>query len=1082
MTNFERKLPTEGADVSNIIRGILKVQAQFAAEQKRPLGRGTHTKGICCRANFEVFDLERTLGDHGLASRLGKGIYAKPGVYPATVRFANAASTIYSDTAPDLRALSFSVELPAGMAANTAFQDYSLQTATTFPINDVHTFAVLMKVLSAGSKFQTLKAIWSLSFADFFRFLKAALIGKMQERGKLAPYQKLRYWSTVPFRNGPFDAVKYSAIPSPDNPALDLQDEPDALQDDLTRHLEEDQQMSSFEIALQLLDTEHMTHWGMRREASFWVENATAEWKESEAPFHVVGRLTLLKKSVMPAEQCEPRYIDVTEHSTPDSQPLGSVNRGRLAVESASRKVRLGEATAESIISALPHAEAPAGSRLFGFVRFVAVAVVAAVVFYFFAGFVYAKVSARNIPQYEPVSEVRYLNQGWGFERESPARETYYYSAQGAGMHGIRYKWFVNLERPFQSTRLADPDYMRSLNFIVDPVPTRANPDQLPIGFARRYDDGVRDEVVDLTCALCHTGQLNYTSGGVTKAIRIDGGSALHALTDVTAGSFQVETLLSVTDTLLNPLKFRRFSARVLGPDANTVSAKWTLWNNLRGVLGDLLKVARGSSASSHYPVQEGYGRTDALGRIGNVVFGDHISPSNYHEGNAPVSFPYLWNIWKFNWVQYGASVSQPMARNVGEAMGVGADFDFFDDYGRPVAPSERYRTSISFDQLVKLEATLQKLTPPAWPEDILPPIDHQKADKGHILFEEHCQPCHGPHVASPELTKAYSPGRTAADPMWDIRWVATQQVGTDPTAAVNFYKNTVDLTKTGISYQEVKRLLKNQDEQQKTRQATLIPQLIAQLKAQVPGQYSTPNALIAASWQEIKKRQAAHGDASKLDELTEELQETLDYTMTDESIAQDLDSIDLRAVNAGRALNIVGLIIRERYYTDNHFSDQAQQCFAGFDTLDLPQVVMGYKPRPLGGVWATPPYLHNGSVPSIYELLGPYEKRTTRFFVGRREYDPKHVGFVLEPVQGSSSGFWMDTSKPGNSNSGHLFRADYKPYDPSKPESEQYQNGVIGPALSEDDRMNIIEYLKTLTDDTVPSDRKPVDCLALLK
>src|SRR5580700_5026895 len=101
MTTFERKPPTEDADSAAIVRGILKVQAAFAAAQKRPLGRGTHTKGICARATFEVFDLARTMGDTELGTRLARGIYARPGVYPATVRFANAASTIFPDSKPD---------------------------------------------------------------------------------------------------------------------------------------------------------------------------------------------------------------------------------------------------------------------------------------------------------------------------------------------------------------------------------------------------------------------------------------------------------------------------------------------------------------------------------------------------------------------------------------------------------------------------------------------------------------------------------------------------------------------------------------------------------------------------------------------------------------------------------------------------------------------------------------------------------------------------------------------------------------------------------------------------------------------
>ena len=93
------------------------------------------------------------------------------------------------------------------------------------------------------------------------------------------------------------------------------------------------------------------------------------------------------------------------------------------------------------------------------------------------------------------------------------------------------------------------------------------------------------------------------------------------------------------------------------------------------------------------YPVHEGFGRTDALGRIGNTAFGDHLSAANYQIGDAPVSYPYVWNIWKFDWVQYNGSVSQPLARNVGEALGVGAIVPLVSATGRPLPPGERFRT-----------------------------------------------------------------------------------------------------------------------------------------------------------------------------------------------------------------------------------------------------------------------------------------------------------------------------------------------------------------------------------------------------
>ncbi|MGA9672087.1 MAG: di-heme-cytochrome C peroxidase [Terracidiphilus sp.] len=1115
MVNFERNLPNEELDAANIVRGILKVQAAYAAAQDRPLGRGTHTKGVCARATFEVFDLSHKIHDHTVAARLAHGIYAKPGVYPATVRFANAASTIYPDHNPDLRAMSFSVELPPELAATSKFQDYSLQSNPVFPINDSHSFAVLMQVLSAGSNANQLKAMFSLSFPDFFQFLKAAVLGKIQVHGEYLPYQKIRFWSTVPFRNGPYEAVKYSATPSADNSARELRDEPNALRDELIRHLNEDAKMSSFDIGLQLLDTQHMTQWGMHREASFWVENATVEWKESQAPFHVVGRLTLVPKSAMEVTACEPRYIDVTDHATADTQPLGSINRARKAAEIASRKVRLGEATVEEVLETLPTAPPVPRSLVRGLLRFAAVALVVIFAGYFLAGFVYHFLAGRNVPAAEHVDAVRYLDQGWGLDRESPERELYYYTAQGSGMHGVRYSWFVNLEQPFSKTRITDPEHMRALDFIVDPAATPKNPDQLPIGFARRYDDTIHDHVVDITCAACHTGQLNVKSAtdGTPTAIRIDGGQSMSAFTDVNPGSFQLDLGLSIGETLTNPFKFNRFAAKVLGPDANTIRGKLQLWSNLASVEAGLGKVFMGSSGFWHYPVQEGYGRTDALTRIGNVVFGDHVSSKNYMKGDAPVSYPYLWNIWKFNWVQYNASVSQPMARNVSEAMGVGADFRLLDDYGRPIPASERYDTTVQFDNLQHIETTLQKLKPPQWPEDLLGKIDKKSSDRGEALFMQHCAHCHGPHVASQAFKDATSPGqqgRQKGDPLWVIRYIDVEDVGTDSTAADNFYKNRVDLTRSGITFDDVKPLLVEEYQKLKVRNANLATDLPKEIplqekmvqsakeesdkaKAEFEAQKTrftamTPTLQKDAKMQvdsaEMHAREALEkyeGAQLILDEYNQELSDATTEPVDDAYIAQQIGSIDMSKLSSGEGLSILGMIIRKKYYTDRLFSPEAQACFSGFDTLDMPQVAEGYKPRPLQGVWATPPFLHNGSVPNLWELLGPVSKRSPKFFVGRRGFDPVHVGYATEPAKGSSGGFWMDTTIAGNHNTGHEFADGYVQYNPD-PKAPKSPPGIIGPALSDQDRTDIIEYLKIRQDQPDAPERKPVDCFALLK
>jgi hypothetical protein len=84
-----------------------------------------------------------------------------------------------------------------------------------------------------------------------------------------------------------------------------------------------------------------MTYWGKPRDANFWIENASIEWNEAEAPFHTIARLTLLPKSHLQLDAAEAVYFDVTGNSTADSTPLGSINRARWSSEVASRKARM---------------------------------------------------------------------------------------------------------------------------------------------------------------------------------------------------------------------------------------------------------------------------------------------------------------------------------------------------------------------------------------------------------------------------------------------------------------------------------------------------------------------------------------------------------------------------------------------------------------------------------------------------------------------------------------------------------------------------------------------------------------------
>ncbi|HYL74695.1 MAG TPA: c-type cytochrome [Bryobacteraceae bacterium] len=83
-----------------------------------------------------------------------------------------------------------------------------------------------------------------------------------------------------------------------------------------------------------------------------------------------------------------------------------------------------------------------------------------------------------------------------------------------------------------------------------------------------------------------------------------------------------------------------------------------------------------------------------------------------------------------------------------------------------------------------------------------------------------------------------------------------------------------------------------------------------------------------------------------------------------------------------------------------------------------------GYIAPPLGGIWLRGPYLHNGSVPSIRDLLEPQAQHTPSFFPGNDIIDPANLGFLsaIEEEPGRRKFTRYDTTKPGHSNAGHLY------------------------------------------------------------
>ena len=134
---------------------------------------------------------------------------------------------------------------------------------------------------------------------------------------------------------------------------------------------------------------------------------------------------------------------------------------------------------------------------------------------------------------------------------------------------------------------------------------------------------------------------------------------------------------------------------------------------------------------------------------------------------------------------------------------------------------------------------------------------------------------------------------------------------------------------------------------------------------------------------------------------------------------------------------------------------------FEGVSLEDKPELTMrdpkdceGYNALPLGGIWAQAPYLHTGSVPTLFHLLMPKE-RPDVFIKSRLDYDTQHVGFEWRAGKGSNTeeGYEFDTTAfPAISNRGH--------------DKDIQEDGTLYKLDWSDDRegaMAIVEYMKTL-------------------
>ncbi|MFZ6775898.1 di-heme-cytochrome C peroxidase [Undibacterium sp. Ji83W] len=622
----------------------------------------------------------------------------------------------------------------------------------------------------------------------------------------------------------------------------------------------------------------------------------------------------------------------------------------------------------------------------------------------------------------DSASKIVYLEQNW-----KPEQSLWFYTTtQGSNL--LPYDFFLVLEQDDKPELFRSDENINRYRYLPQKK-TSSNPDALPVGFVK--DNYLSKNYMGFTCAACHTAQVNYKGTGM----RIDGGPASADMAGFLKGLTQA--MMAVRD---KPDVQKRFVQAVL---------KLGAYNNEADVIADIKTYTlrlTSYNIINHSPVDYGYARLDAFGRIYNRTLehllnrqqieevlgklltedemrtalagiGPDISSADrdkiiervatsaknivklrqelFIKADAPVSYPFLWDIAQHDYVQWnglgGNGGLGPLGRNTGEVIGVFGSLDWHEgkrfSITSLISGQGWTKKVIEFDSSINtqnLRRIENQLTELQSPK--WPQEILGKLDQTRIKRGEKlfANYCVSCHA---EIDRS-SPQRRVVAHMSKL-----EEVGTDPTMADN-----------SIKYDGYSGILRNQYVGAGVGDVLLDKKapIAALLTKATLGVVTTPDA-----------------DKGFIRRWSEWLHNIIQALFGNE--------------------------IKDSNKHGNYIPDTTMNPYSS---------LQAYKGRSLNGIWATGPYLHNGSVPTLYDLLLPAtcpadqkdaECRPEKFLVGSREFDAEKVGMKSTGYEG----FTFDTRLNGNRNFGHEYgtKAAKEPGDL--------------PMLTKEQRLDLLEYLK---------------------
>jgi hypothetical protein len=314
----ERVLPGEGELIQHFVdQTMARMRTQYpeGSEVRRDAHPKTH--GMV-KARFEVAD--------GLPAELRHGIFAAPKSYDALVRFSASGTEIAADTVQQAHGMAIKV---LGVDGPKALDDERDATTQDFVMINYPTF--LSRTVADYEAFHSAR-VGGLAQTEVFLKMNPPVLRAIEGLNGSPfwnPVQS-RYWSQTPYRLGD-RAMKFSARPAvePVKPA-DIQKGPEFLRQALVKQVGAEEVV--FEFLVQLQTDPVKTP----------VEDALAEWKESDAPFVRVATLRIPKQDLSSGEDLKiAENLSFTPwHALEEQRPLGGINRARKVAYEAISKYR----------------------------------------------------------------------------------------------------------------------------------------------------------------------------------------------------------------------------------------------------------------------------------------------------------------------------------------------------------------------------------------------------------------------------------------------------------------------------------------------------------------------------------------------------------------------------------------------------------------------------------------------------------------------------------------------------------------------------------------------------------------------